>query len=85
LKRKEKSTATIEFASSENNYMTLQFRTVATAAVASAAHLSNVKAEERLGSLVRRDDYFRPTFRQANCPVVGTVDNNRCASRGSFR
>ncbi|MBP6745263.1 hypothetical protein KA344_08505 [bacterium] len=59
--------------------MTLQFRTVATAAVASAAHLSNVKIEERLGSLVRRDDYFRPTFRQANCPVVGTVDNNRSA------
>jgi hypothetical protein len=61
------------------SYMTLQFRTVATAAVASAAHLSNVKIEERLGSLVRRDDYFRPTFRQANCPVVGTVDNNRSA------
>jgi hypothetical protein len=59
--------------------MTMQIRTVATAAVASAAHLSNVKAEERLGSLIRRDDYFRPTFRQANCPVVGTVDNNRCA------
>lgn len=59
--------------------MTMQIRTVATAAVASAAHLSNVKAEERLGSLIRRDDYFRPNFRQANCPVVGTVDNNRCA------
>ena len=59
--------------------MTMQIRTVATAAVASAAHLANVKTEERLGSLVRRDDYFRPNFRQANCPVVGTVDNNRCA------
>lgn len=59
--------------------MTMQIRTVATAAVASAAHLSNVKKEERLGSLVRRDDYFRPAFRQANCPVVGTVDNNRSA------
>ena len=59
--------------------MTLQFRTVATAAVASAAHFSNVKAEERLGSLIRRDDYFRPAFRQANCPEVGTVDNNRSA------
>lgn len=59
--------------------MTMQIRTVATAAVASAAHLSNVTIEERLGSLVRRDDYFRPAFRQANCPVVGTVDNNRSA------
>ena len=59
--------------------MTMQIRTVATAAVASAAHLANVKIEERLGSLIRRDDYFRPTFRQANCPVVGTVDNNRSA------
>ncbi|MFA6213639.1 MAG: hypothetical protein WCT03_27670 [Candidatus Obscuribacterales bacterium] len=59
--------------------MTMQIRTVAIAAVASAAHLSSVKKEERLGSLVRRDDYFRPAFRQANCPVIGTVDNNRTA------
>ncbi len=60
--------------------MTLQnIRFVSAAAVASAEYLANVTKEERLGSLIRRDDYFRPTFRPGNCSMVGTVDNNRSA------
>ncbi len=58
--------------------MTLQnIRTVAATAVASAEYFASVKKEERLGSLIRRDDYFRPNFRTANVSMVGTVDNNR--------
>ncbi|CAN5289690.1 hypothetical protein BH11CYA1_BH11CYA1_12410 [soil metagenome] len=59
--------------------MTKQFRTVATAAVASAEHFANVKTEERLGSLIRRIDYSRPAHPQVYCPVMGTADNNRSA------
>lgn len=68
------------FASSENNYMTTNnLRIVANVAVASAAHLAGLQTVERLGSLIRRDDYVRPAFRTANVAIVGTSDQNRTA------
>lgn len=53
--------------------------TAATVAFASAEHFASVKKEERLGSLIRREDYVRPAYRPANCPMIGTVDSNRTA------
>jgi hypothetical protein len=52
-------------------------RTIAT--VSAAARLAAVSVEERIGVVVRRDEYVRPAHRPATCPLIGTSDQNRVA------
>lgn len=52
-------------------------RTIAT--VSAAARLAAVSVQERIGVVVRRDEYVRPAHRPATCSLIGTSDENRIA------